>query len=86
MQRILQNEYKTAYYILDSVKDDLQGYANFRKCSEAEEKLTVAIRYVLVTVVRINIDYICTVVCAINFKCNLKGNYTRKIKSCTKLQ
>jgi hypothetical protein len=26
-------------YILDSVKDDLQGYSNFRKCIEAEEKL-----------------------------------------------
>jgi len=24
-------------YILDSVKDDLQGYSNFRKCIKAEE-------------------------------------------------
>jgi len=48
-------------YILDSVKDDLQGYANFRRCVEAEEKLTVALRYVLVIVVRININYICTI-------------------------
>jgi hypothetical protein len=47
---------KTFDYILDSVKDDLQGYSNFRKCIEAQEKLTVAHRYVLVTVVRINID------------------------------
>jgi len=31
-------------YILDSVKDDLQGYSNFRKCIEAEEELTVALR------------------------------------------
>ena len=43
-------------YILDSVKDDLQGYSNFRKCTEAEEKLTVALRSVLVTVVRIHIN------------------------------
>ena len=26
---------KTFDYILDSVKDDLQGYSNFRKCIEA---------------------------------------------------
>ena len=51
---------KTFDYILDSVKDDLQGYSNFRKCIEAEEKLTVALRYVLVIVVRIN--YIRTMV------------------------
>ena len=43
-------------YILDSVKDDLQGYTNFRKCIEAEVKFTVALRYVLVIVVRININ------------------------------
>ena len=35
---------KTFDYILDSVKDDLQGYSNFRKCIEAEEKLTLALR------------------------------------------
>jgi len=46
---------KTFDYILDCVKDDLQGYSNFRKCIEAEDKLTVALRYLLVTVVRINI-------------------------------
>ena len=77
---------KTFDYILDSVKDDLQGNSNFRKCTEAEEKLTVARRYVLVIVVRTNINYICTIVNAIKIHCNLKGNYTRKIKSHTKLQ
>jgi hypothetical protein len=53
-------------YILDSVKDDLQGYSNFRKCIEAEEKLTVACRYVLVMVVRININYISIMLNVIN--------------------
>jgi len=48
--------------VLDSVKDDLQGYYNFRKCIEAEEKLTLALRYVLVVVVGININDICIVV------------------------
>ena len=67
---------KTSDYILYSVKDDLQGYSNFRKCNEAEEKLTVALRYVLVIVVRININYICTMVNAIKIQCNLKGNYS----------
>jgi hypothetical protein len=73
-------------YILDSVKEDLQGYSNFRKRIEAEEKLTVARRYAPVIVVRININYICTMVNAINIQCNLKGNYTSKIKNYTKLQ
>jgi hypothetical protein len=77
---------KTFVYIFDSVKDDLQGYSNFRKCIEAEEKLTVALRYVLVIVVRININYICTMVNSIKIKCNLKANYIRKIKNYTKLQ
>ena len=77
---------KTFDYVLDSVKDDLQGYSNIRKCIEAEEKITVALRCVLVVVVRININYICTTLNAINIQCNLKGNYTRKSKSCTKLQ
>jgi len=44
---------KTFDYILDSVKEDLQGYSNFRKCIEAEEKFTFALRYALVIVVRI---------------------------------
>jgi hypothetical protein len=52
-------------YVLDSAKDDLQGYSNFRKCIEAEEKPTVALRYVLVIAVRMNIKYICTVLNAI---------------------
>ena len=47
------------------MKDDLQGYSNFRKCNEAEEKLTVALRFVIVIVVRININDICTTVNAI---------------------
>jgi hypothetical protein len=77
---------KTFDYTLDIVKDDLQGYSNFRKCTEAEEKLIVALRYVLVVVVRININYIRRIVNAIKIQYNLKGNYTRKIKSYTKLQ
>jgi len=56
---------------LDSVKDDLQDYSNFRKCTEAEEKLTVAVRYTLVVVVRINVNYICTMVYAIKIPCNM---------------
>ena len=48
---------KTFDYILDSVRDDLLGYSNFRMCIEAEEKLTVALRYALVFVVGININY-----------------------------
>jgi len=47
---------KTFDYILDSVKDDLQGYSNFRKCIEAEDILPVALRYALVFVVRTNIN------------------------------
>ena len=46
---------KTFYYIFDSVKDDLHGYSNFRKCTEAEEKLTVALRYIFIIAVRIKI-------------------------------
>jgi len=42
------------------VKDDLQGYSSFRKCTEAEEKLTVALRYALDIVVKINVNYIYT--------------------------
>jgi hypothetical protein len=68
------------------VKDDLQGYSNFRKCIGAEEKLTVALRYILVIVVRINISYICTLLNVIKIQCNLKGNYTRKSKSYAKLK
>ena len=43
---------KTSDYILDSVKDDLQGYSNFRRCTEAEEIFKVAFRYVRVIVVK----------------------------------
>ena len=68
------------------MKDDLQGYSNFRRCVEAEEKLTVALRYVLVIVVKINVNYICTILNAIKIQRNLKGNYTRKSKSYTKLK
>jgi hypothetical protein len=42
---------KTFDYILNIVKDDLQGYSNFIKGTEAEEKPTVALRYVPVIVV-----------------------------------
>jgi len=48
----------TYNHIFGSVKDDWQGYSNFRNCIEAEEKLTIALRYVLVIVVRIKINYI----------------------------
>jgi hypothetical protein len=75
---------KTFDYILDSVKDDLQGYSNFRKCTEAEEKLTVALWYVLVNVVRININYICIMVNAITVQCALKGK-VRATPNCSKL-
>ena len=77
---------KTFDYTVDSVKDDLQGYSNFIRCFETEEKLTVAFRYVLLIVVRIKINYICKILNAITIQCNLKGNCTRKTKSCTKLK
>jgi len=31
-------------YVMDSVKDELQGCSGFRECTEAEEKFTVALR------------------------------------------
>jgi hypothetical protein len=34
----------TFHNILDSMKDDLQDYSNFRNCNEAEQKLAVALR------------------------------------------
>ena len=40
-------------YMLDSATDDLQGCSNFKKCTEAEEKFAVALRYALVIVARI---------------------------------
>jgi len=42
---------KTFDYILNSVKNDLQGYSDFRKGIEAEEKPSVYPRYVPVVVV-----------------------------------
>ena len=69
---------KTFDFIMDSVKDDLQGYCNFRKCTEAEEKLTVALRYVLVIVVRIKINYIWKMLNAVTIQCNLKGKKQEK--------
>ena len=64
-------------YIVGSVKDVLQGYSNLKKCIEAEEKLTVALRYVPVIVVRIKINYICKTLHVMIIRCNLKGKYTR---------
>jgi hypothetical protein len=49
----------TLHYTLDSMKDYQQGYSNFRWCTEAEGKLTVALRHILVIMVRIKINYIC---------------------------
>jgi hypothetical protein len=77
---------KTFGYVLDSVKYDLQGCSNFRKCFEAEEKLTFDLRYALVIVVRINIICICTTVNATKTEGNLKIKYTRKSNSYTKLK
>jgi hypothetical protein len=73
---------KTYDYILVSVQDDLQGCSNFRKCIETEERLTVAIRYVLIIVVRININYICTMVNAIKIQCNLSLTVTTLRRIC----
>jgi hypothetical protein len=71
---------KYFYYILYSAKDDLRGYYNFRNCTEAGDKLMVAMRYVPVIVVRIKINYICKMLNSIISRCNLKGNNTRKSK------
>jgi hypothetical protein len=76
----------TFHYILDSVRDDLQGCSNFRKGIEAEEKLTVAARFVLVTVVKIKINYASKILNAVIFLCKINGNYTRESNSYTKLQ
>ena len=46
----------TSDYMLDSVKGDVQGCSDFRECNEAKEKFAVALRYVLVIVVRIKIN------------------------------
>jgi hypothetical protein len=75
---------KTLYF--GCVKDELQDYSKFKKCIETKGKLTVVLRYVLVIVVTVNIDYICTMLNAITVHCNQKGNYTRKSKSHTKVK
>jgi hypothetical protein len=76
---------KTFDYILDSVKDDLQGYSNFRRCIEAEEKLTVALRCVLVIAVRMKRNYYtCKMLYAVTVLCYLKGK-VRSTLSCSKL-
>jgi hypothetical protein len=66
-------------------EDDLQGYSNFRKCIEAKEKLAVVLRHLLVIVARMNIEYICTMLYAVQILCNLKGDCTRKSNSYTKV-
>ena len=62
---------KTFDYILDSVKEDLRGYSNVRECTEEEETLTVALRYVLIIAVRMKINYVCKMLYAISVQCNL---------------
>jgi len=64
-------------HIVDSVKDVLQGYSNFKNGTEAEEKLRVALRYVMVIVVRKKINYISKMLHAVIIQCNLKGKYAR---------
>jgi hypothetical protein len=70
---------RTFLYIMDNVKNDLQDCSNFRKCTEVEEKLTVALRSVLVIVPTIDIIYSCRILNAVKIQCKIKGNYTRKI-------
>jgi hypothetical protein len=67
---------KTFSYITGSVKNDLQGCSNFRKRTEAEEKLTVALRFVLLIVVRIKRNYICKILNNVIIQSNIKRNYT----------
>jgi hypothetical protein len=55
--------------VLAALKDSLQGYSNFRKCIEAEEKLMVALRYVFVITVRIKINYTCKMFSLYILKC-----------------
>lgn len=62
------------------MKDDLQGYSNSRNCTKAEQKLTLALWYVLIIMVRIKVNYICKMLHAIIIQCNLRGNYTTKSK------
>jgi hypothetical protein len=65
--------------VLDSVNGVAVGYCDFRKCNEAEEKITVALRYVLLIVGRLNINYICSVLNAVTVRCNVKGNHTSTV-------
>jgi len=74
----------TFLYITDNVI--LQDCSNFRKYIEAEENLTVALRSVLVIVVRIDIIYSCRILNVVIIQCKINGNYKRKSKSYTKLQ
>jgi len=48
---------KTFDYILDNVKDDLQGCYNFRNCIATEEKLTFTFRYAVVKVIKDKQDF-----------------------------
>jgi hypothetical protein len=75
---------KTLLYIMDNVIH--QDYSNFRKCIEVEEKLTLALLSVLVIAVRTDIIYTCRILNAVIIQCKIKGNYTRKSNSYTKLQ
>jgi len=52
---------------------------NFKKCIEAEEKLTVDIRYILVIAVRMKRDYMCRMLHAATVQCDLKGKVTAAI-------
>ena len=70
---------------MESVKYGLQGCVNFSSCTEVEEKLTVAFRFVMVIVERIKRNYVPKILNALIIRCNLKGNYTRKNNSYTKL-
>jgi len=38
---------------MDSVKDEFQRCSNLRKCTEAKEKITVSLRFLLVIEVRL---------------------------------
>jgi hypothetical protein len=48
LRKCYRTNIRIFYFISDSVKCDLLGYSNFSKFIEAEEKLTVALRSVLI--------------------------------------
>jgi hypothetical protein len=76
-------------YILDSVRDHLQSCSNFRKGIEAEEKLTVAARFVLLIVVKIKRNDRFKKFNAVIILYRVKKNYTRVINdtlNCSNLQ